>query len=63
MFITLIISKKLTKCHYSSVMVNGIGRAHKPGKQNRQQPGNINETFTTTLPTSYCHDNSDEKLM
>ena len=63
MFVNLIISKFSTKYHYSSTTVNGIGRVHKLGKQNRQQPGFTNGNLIKTSPTSHGNDKSDEKFM
>ena len=38
-------------CHTANI----IGRAHKLGKQNRQQPGITNNTSNTTSSTSHSH--------
>ena len=32
-------------------MANGIGRSHKPGKQNRQQPYSTTDSSNTPLTT------------
>ena len=55
MFVHLIVSKFSKKVHYSSTMVNRIGRSHKPGKQNRQQPGVINGLLNKISFTSLSH--------
>ena len=43
-------------------MVKVIGRAHKPGKQNRQILGIKNVRLNESLPTPHCHDKSVENI-
>ena len=43
-------------------MVNGIGRLHKIGKQNRQQPVAPNRLLNTTLYNSNSYDNYNENI-
>ena len=40
-------------------MVNGIGHAHKLGKQNSQRPGVTHNILERTSPTYVSHDKSN----
>ena len=59
MFLNLIILKYETKPHYSSTMANGIGQAHKLGKQNRKRPCVTKNPSNLTSSPSHIHDNNN----
>ena len=62
MFLNLIILKYETKHHYLSTTANGIGRAHKPGKQNRKRPCVTKNPSNLTSSTSQSHDIINENI-
>ena len=60
MFLNLIILKPATKYQNSSTMANGIGWAHKSGKQNIKWPGRTIDPSTATSTNSNSNDNLNE---
>ena len=51
--------RNLKKYYNSSTITNRIGRAHKPGKQNRQQPDSTADSSNIPSTTSSCKETNN----